>query len=137
MKRLFVLAAVALSFVLTLPASAQYWGTPGSAGIIDEASTSLYEFNNATLQFKSGQTGTIVARYPVGGNSVLDPGWNYLVFTSTGPGVSVRLLSVLSCSGSQEQIASWGPSTGTSINCQNIDVSSTYWDNPAIRTTSR
>lgn len=128
MKRHLVLAGLALFTVLALPVSAQYWGAPGSAGIIDEASTGLYELSGATLQFKSGQTGTIVARYPVGGHAVLDPAYEWMVSSHSGPGVTVKLFGVLSCTtnSSVEELASAGPSTGT--DCVNTDVSSVYWD---------
>lgn len=128
MKRHLALAAVALFIVAALPAAAQHWGQPGSTGIIDEASDGLYEFNNATLKFKTGQTGTIVARYPVGGVAVLDPNWVNWESSYSGPGVSAKLMAVYACGGAVEQIASFGPSTTNDNTCSTVDVSSTYWD---------
>ena len=129
-KRSLVLAAAALFILTAIPASAQlYWGAPGSAGVTDEASDGLYEFSNASMRFKSGQTGTIVARYPVSGVTVEDPGFNTLVFSYGGPGVSMKLMRVLQCSGTVEEVASWGPSTTSEQNtCNNLDVSSHLWD---------
>jgi hypothetical protein len=128
MKRHLVLAALALFTVLALPVSAQYWGAAGSTGIVDEASAGLYEVTGGSLQFKAGQTGTIVARYPVGGHAVLDPAYEWMVSSHAGPGVTVKLYGVLSCSTSNnpELFASVGPSTGS--DCINTDVSSIYWD---------
>jgi hypothetical protein len=130
MKKLFFLPALALFIAAALPASAQYWGAPGSTGAIDESSTTLYEFHNGTLRFKSGQTGTIVARYPLGNTAVESPDFNTLVFSYGGPGVSMKLMHILQCGGYVEEIASWGPSTATENNtCHNLDVSTVYWDN--------
>lgn len=128
-KRSLVLAAAALFVLTAFPASAQFWGAPGSTGTVDEASTSLHEFHNATLRFKTGQTGTIVARYPLGNAAVENPDFNTLVFSYGGPGVSMKLMHVLQCSGIVEEQVSWGPSTATDANtCAEIDVSSVYWD---------
>jgi hypothetical protein len=128
MKRHLALVAAAFLVVLALPASAQYWGAAGSTGIVDEASEGLYEFSGGTLQFKAGQTGTIVARYPVGGHAVLDPAYEWMVESHSGAGVTVKLFGILSCAGSNgvEELASVGPSTGS--NCNNVDVSNVYWD---------
>lgn len=127
MKRHLVLAALALFTVLALPVSAQYWGAAGSTGIIDEASDGLYEFSAATLKFKTGQTGTIVARYPVGAHAVLDPAYEWMVVSHSGPGVTVKLFGVLSCgTAPAEELASITPSSETY--CHTVDVSGIYWD---------
>ncbi|HEX2833913.1 MAG TPA: hypothetical protein VHW00_12950 [Thermoanaerobaculia bacterium] len=129
MKRHLALAAAALFALLAFPAMADNWGTAGSTGFIDESSSALYEVQDATLRFKSGQTGTIVARYPIHGSALDDPNWQTLVFSYGGPGVSVKLVSVYSCGGGTEQLVSWGPSTTTASSaCENIDVSNVYWD---------
>lgn len=127
MKRHLVLAALALFTVLALPVSAQYWGAAGSTGIVDEASAGLYEFSAATLKFKTGQTGTIVARYPVGAHAVLDPAYEWMVVSHSGPGVTVKLFGVLSCgTAPAEELASITPSSETY--CHTVDVSGIYWD---------
>ncbi len=128
-KTTLILAAAALFVLTAFPASAQYWGAPGSTGIIDESSTTLHEFNNGTLRFKSGETGTIVARYPLGNDADEHPDFNTLVLSYGGPGVSMKLMDIIQCSGTVEQQASFGPSTTTETNtCANVDVSSVYWD---------
>jgi hypothetical protein len=133
MKRHLVLVAVALFALAAFPALADNWGTAGSTGFIDEASAGLYEVDNATLRFKSGQTGTIVARYAIPGSSLDVENWQTLVFSYGGPGVSARLVGVYSCGGGTEQLVSWGPSTSTSANtCDNIDVSNIYFDTYGI-----
>jgi hypothetical protein len=127
MKRHLVLAAAALFLFSAVPASAQYWGAAGSTGIIDEASVGLYEFSGGTLRFKTGQTGTIVARYPVGGHAVLDPAYEWMVEGHSGPGVTVKLFGILSCgSAPAEELASIAAPSDS--NCSSADVSSIYWD---------
>lgn len=126
MKKHLLFFATALLFLTAFPASAQYWGAAGSTGIVDPASDGLYEISGATLRFKSGQTGTIVARYPVGAHAVLDPAYEWMVESHSGPGVTVKLFGVLTCGGPPEELASVGPSTGS--NCNNVDLSSIYWD---------
>jgi hypothetical protein len=127
-KRHLILIAAALFILSTVPASAQVWGQPGSTGSVDEASSTLYEVNNATLKFKSTETGTIVARYPVGGVSVTEPDWSEWELSYSGPGVSAKLMKVYACGGAVEQVASFGPTTTTDNTCNTIDVSSVYWD---------
>lgn len=130
MKRNLILAAAALFILSAFPASAQlYWALPGSAGTVDESAAGLYEFNNVSLRFKSGQTGTIVARYPVSGVTIENPDFGTLVFSYGGPGVSMKLMRAYQCGGYVEEVASWGPSTATDSNtCYNLDVSSHTWD---------
>ncbi|MGN6185694.1 MAG: hypothetical protein ACTHQM_18800 [Thermoanaerobaculia bacterium] len=129
MKRHLALVALALFALTAFPALADNWGTAGSTGFIDEASAGLYEVDNATLRFKSGQTGTIVARYPIPGSSLDVEVWQTLVFSYGGPGVSVKLVKAVSCGGGTEELVSWGPSTtNASSACENIDVSNVYWD---------
>jgi hypothetical protein len=126
-KRQLILIAAALCIFSAVPASAQSWGQPGSTGIVDEASLTLYEVNNATLKFKSTQTGTIVARYPLGGVSVAEPDWSEWELSYSGPGVSAKLMKVYACGGYVEQVASFGPTTIDNT-CDGVDVSSVYWD---------
>lgn len=131
MKRHLILVAAALFVLAAFPASAQlYWGVPGSTGAVDEASAGLYEVNNATLRFKSGQTGTIVARYPVSGIAVENPDFNNLIFSyGYGPGVSFKLMRAYQCGGYVEEVTSWGPGTDTSANtCNEINISTHLWD---------
>lgn len=130
MKRNVVLAAAALFMLMTIPASAQYyWNAAGSTATIDEASTAFYEFNNVSLRFKSGQTGTIVARYTVSGVSPNDPDFDTLIFSYGGPGVSLKLMRAYQCGGYVEEVASWGPSTATDSNtCGDLDISTHAWD---------
>ena len=129
--RMKILTATALLLLsLALSRLRPVLGRAGSTGAIDESSTSLYEFHNGTLRFESGQTGTIVARYPLGNTAVENPDFNTLVVSYGGPGVSAKLVNIPQCGGTVEEVASWGPSTTTSANtCDNIDVSSVYWDN--------
>lgn len=126
-----ILTAAALFLLfLALPASAQFWGAAGSTGIVDESSATLYEFHNGTLRFKSTETGTIVARYPIGSTAVENPDFNTLVTTYGGPGVSVKLVNIPQCSSTPDVVAQWGPSTTSSTSiCEETDVSSVYWDN--------
>ena len=130
MKRHLFLPAIALFILGAFPASAQYyWNAAGSTATIDEASVSLYEFNNVSLRFKSGQTGTIVARYTVSGVSPNDPDFNTLILSYGGPGVTVKLMRAYQCGGYVEEVASWGPPTDTSANtCDDLDISTHLWD---------
>jgi hypothetical protein len=128
MKRYLMLAAAALFMFSAVPASAQFWGMPGSTGIIDESSVNLYEFSGGTLRFKGSQTGTIVARYPIGSSSMMNPGYNYLYESHAGAGVTVKLYQTILCGGSNaaELIATIGPSDGST--CNFLDVSHIAWD---------
>lgn len=128
MKRHLILIAAALLILSTVPASAQVWGQPGSTGIVDEASSTLYEVHNATLKFKSTETGTIVARYPIGGVSVAEPDWSEWELSYSGAGVSAKLMKVYACGGAVEEVDSFGPTTSPDNTCNAVDVSSVYWD---------
>ena len=129
MKRTFILMAAALFILAAVPASAQYWSVPGSVGVIDEASASLYEFSGSTLKFKSGQTGTIVARYPIYSPVSADPGWINLGIGYSGPGVTAKLVYAPHCLQFQSEAATFGPSTTTENNvCDPLSVSSISWD---------
>lgn len=130
MRKHFFLPAIALFILTAFPASAQYyWNAAGSTATIDEASAGLYEFNNVSLRFKSGQTGTIVGRYTVSGVSPNDPDFNTLIFSYGGPGVSLKLMRAYQCGGYVEEVGAWGPSTDTSANtCDDLDISTHSWD---------
>ena len=99
--------------LFALPASAQMdWSIVGSGGLIDESSTSLYEYSGARVQFKSGQTGTITVRFPVtayGNANGLQPPWDILKLTSVnavGATATAKLISVDECSGAEEELCS-------------------------------
>ena len=129
MKRNLIFVAAALFILSAIPASAQYWGVPASVGVIDDASASLYEFSNTTLKFKSGQTGTIVARYPIWSPVSANPGWDTLGIGYSGPGVSAKLIYAPHCLQFQSEEATFGPSTTTDTNvCDPLDLSSVTWD---------
>jgi hypothetical protein len=110
MKKLLLIAVL----VLTLPASAQLWNTTGSTGIIDESSTALYEFTGQALQFKSGQTGTIVARYPIV-SDIQDPGWGSFWLGYAGAGVTVRLKKVNECGNTETTLTTYTGNTESYI----------------------
>lgn len=109
--------------LVALPASAQMdWSIVGSGGLIDESSTSLYEYTGAKVQFKSGQTGTITVRYPVtayGNTNGLQPPWDTLKLTavddSASGSVTAKLISVDECSGEEEELCSVNASGSCSI----------------------
>ena len=92
MKKLILLAAL----LLALPMSAQLWNAAGSTASIDEGSLALYEFNNQSLQFKAGATGTITARYPIV-SDINNPGWGSFWLAYAGAGVTVQLKEVNQC----------------------------------------
>ena len=92
MKKLIFLAAL----LLALPMSAQLWNAAGSTASIDEGSLALYEFNNQSLQFKAGATGTITARYPIV-SDINNPGWGSFWLAYAGAGVTVQLKEVNQC----------------------------------------
>lgn len=128
MKRSVLFLAATLFLLAAIPASAQHWGVPGSAGDIDEASQSLYETTGPTLKFKSGQTGTIVARYPVF-SGFQDPGWDTLGVNYSGAGVSAKLVGMLYCVNLTSEIASETINAGDPNSCEGVDVPSTHtWD---------
>ncbi|HEX6087510.1 MAG TPA: hypothetical protein VF266_23455 [Thermoanaerobaculia bacterium] len=123
MKRLILV----LLLLAATPVFAQYWGVPGSAGDIDDASETLFDTDGPTLKFKSGQTGTIVARYPVF-SSVQDPGWTDLAVNYTGAGVSVKLIRLLYCNKFTNQLLSESMPTGESNTCEGAAVPANSWD---------
>lgn len=124
MKRHLVLAAAALFIVLALPASAQYWGVPGSAGDIDDASQSLFDTDGPTLKFKTGQTGTIVARYPVYSPVSANPGWTDVAVNYTGSGISVKLIALVYCNKFTNIISSETLPSGESNTCEGVSIPS-------------
>jgi hypothetical protein len=101
-------------FLAAVPASAQMdWSIVGSGGLVDESSTSLYQYTGGRIEFKSGQTGTITVRYPVtayGNTNGLQPIWDTLKLTATDDSasgsVTAKLISVDECSGAEEQLCS-------------------------------
>lgn len=127
MKNSLLLIAFALFFVSAVPASAQLWGVPGSVGIVDESAASLYEMSGSSLKFKSGQTGTIVARYPIYSPISQDPMWTRVAVAYAGPGVSVRVVQIPRCLRYENTIAS-ETFTGTdNDSCDPLNISHT-WD---------
>lgn len=127
MKTLTTVAFLLL--FLTIPASAQYWGVPASVGDIDDASQSLYDTDGPTLKFKTGQTGTIVARYPLFSPVSQDPGWTDLGVNYTGAGVSAKVVGMLYCNKFTSTIASEALPTGESNWCEGVAIPSTHvWD---------
>jgi hypothetical protein len=127
MKKSLLFVALALCFVSALPASAQLWGVPGSVGIIDESSTSLYEFSGSSLKFKSGQTGTIVARYPIYSPVSQDPMWTRIAVAYAGPGVTVRLVQIPRCLRYENTIATQAFTGTDNDSCDPLNISHT-WD---------
>jgi hypothetical protein len=123
MKRLILF----LLLLAPMPAFAQYWGVPGSAGDIDDASATLFDTDGPTLKFKTGQTGTIVARYPVF-SSVQDPGWTDLAVNYTGAGISAKLIGMIHCQKFTSQIVSESFPTGESNTCEGASVPANTWD---------
>lgn len=123
------LTLVATLFVLAaFPASAQHWGVPGSVGDIDDASLSLYDTDGPTLKFKTGQTGTIIARYPIM-QGTGDPNWNTLGVNYQGPGVSVKVMGMLYCNKFTSTIVSESLPIGESNWCEGVDIPATHvWD---------
>ncbi len=132
MKRSLLVLCV---FALTLPAAASTmdWSMIGSGGAIDESCLTVYEFIGARLQFKTGQTGSIIARYPVtayGNANSLQPLWDVLRLTaiddSTSGSVTVELISVDECSGEEETLCTVSgggatPSCAICVFAPNID----------------
>ena len=110
-------------FLVAVPASAQMdWSIVGSGGLVDESSTSLYQYTGGRIEFKSGQTGTITVRYPVtayGNTNGLQPPWDILKLTATDDSasgsVTAKLISVDECSGEEEQLCSVNASGSCSI----------------------
>src|SRR5688572_21204624 len=96
MKRHLMLVAAALFLFMAVPASAQLWNSAGSTGIVDESALGLFEFAGPTLKFKTGQVGTITARYPIH-SDVTNPGWGSMWIAYAGPGVTVKLIEVGDC----------------------------------------
>ena len=128
MKRHLILAALALFLLATFPASAQHWGVPGSVGDIDDASLSLYDTDGPTLKFKTGQTGTIIARYPIM-QGTQDPNWDVLAVNYTGAGVSAKVIGMLYCNKFTSTIASETLPTGESNWCEGVEIPGTHvWD---------
>ena len=128
MKRHLLLAVFSLFLLTAIPASAQYWGVPGSAGDIDDASQSLFDTDGPTLKFKTGQTGTIVARYPLYSPVSQDPGWTDLAVNYTGAGVSAKVIGMVHCNKFTETIATEALPTGESNSCEGVSIPSGTWD---------
>jgi hypothetical protein len=122
--RLLVRLSVLGMLLVTLPLFAQTmdWSTVGSVGIIDEDSVSLYAFTAYDLEFKTGQTGTITARYPLMHTGDTTPPWGSMIVGGSGPGVTVTLIRNSKCIPSTpEPICVLGPSTASGNFCQQCD----------------
>ena len=124
-KHLVVMAT--LLFLMAVPASAQYWGVPGSTGDVDESAASIYEKTGASLKFKSASTGTIVARYPIWSPVSANPGWTALGVAFGGPGVSVRVIELSHCLRFEDEIASQTFTATDQNSCEPLSISHT-WD---------
>jgi hypothetical protein len=120
MRRLS-LTLVLLLAAFPLAAQSLDWSSVGSTGAVDESSTSLYEFNGRALQFRSGATGTIVARYQVhdtyGAGVTRTPPWHVL-WASLSDGATVRLVGVDKCFGSEETICTITSAEGSGPSCR-------------------
>jgi hypothetical protein len=98
MKTIVRLASLfALFIALPLFAAGPEWKEVGSSGIIDEDSSALFAFTTFDLEFKTGQTGTITARYPVTYTGGDDPSWVNFIIGGWGPGVNVKLIRASEC----------------------------------------
>ena len=103
------------------------WTSPCSAGAtIDETSTGLYQVNNASLFFRAGRTGTVIARYDVVNTavpSVAVTPWSTLelgFFDTTGGNVTATLFQVEPCTGRITTICkatSFAASTAQCVKC--------------------
>ena len=121
-------ALVRLSFLtllmsaLPLCAQTMDWSAVGSVGIIDEDSVSLYAFTAYDLEFKTGQTGTITARYPVMHTGDPTPSWNSMFVGGSGSGVTAKLIRNSKCIPSTpEVVCELGPSNAAGNFCQQCD----------------
>ena len=124
MKRL----TLVLLLLASVPAFGQYWGVPGSSGDIDDAAQSLFDTDGPTLKFKSGQTGTIVARYPVFSPVSQDPAWDRLAVNYTGAGVSVKLIRMVYCNKFTNTLVDEALPTGESNSCEGETGLASVWD---------
>lgn len=128
MKRALILIAATLFLLAAVPASAQYWGVPGSAGDIDDASQSLFDTDGPTLKFKTGQTGTIIARYPVYSPVSSNPGWTDVAVNYTGSGISVKLIGLLYCNKFTSTVSSETLPSGESNSCEGVSIPASTLD---------
>ncbi|HKO57235.1 MAG TPA: hypothetical protein VJ276_15270 [Thermoanaerobaculia bacterium] len=121
MRRLSVPIFFLLFGVFPLAAQSLDWSSVGSTGAIDESSTALYDFSGRALQFRSGATGTIVARYQVhdtyGAGVTRTPPWHVL-WASLSDGATVRLLSVEKCFGAEQTICTITSTEGSGPSCR-------------------
>ncbi len=93
---LTILALMVLStFTFTSFALATPWTTAGSTGSIDESDLDHFATSACRLYFKTGTTGTIIARYNVTNPFDWDPvhwNWNRLYVSYKDPGDSSRIV---------------------------------------------
>jgi len=110
--KLFALAAL----LAALPAAAQTfdWSSTGSSGVFDYPSTYKFTTTGPTVKFLTGNTGTVLFRYPVtntyGSSTGSIPGWTTLhaTFTddSSSGSVTVKLFRVNKCDYTETQLCS-------------------------------
>lgn len=116
---------IALGTLLaTLPLFAMDWAAAGSTGILDPASMSLAATSGPTLQFATGQIGTITTRYPVvntyGSATSKTPPWAVLGagYNPGGGTVTVTLVRHTQCSATTTELCSISSSSGTTNQCR-------------------
>jgi hypothetical protein len=125
MKTLLKFASLVLLLAAT-PLFAQStgaWRAVGSVGIIDESALSLYAFSQFDLEFKTGQVGTIPARYPVFPAGDDTPDWSSLIIGGSGSGVTVKLIQAGQCipQNPPTVLCQYGPSNASLHFCQPCD----------------
>jgi hypothetical protein len=124
MKKTYLrLSSLILLFAaLPLFGQAGPWRAVGSVGIIDESSLGLYAFNQFDLEFKAGQVGTIVARYPIT-SDYEHPGWAGITIGGSGSGVTVKLIRAGQCipQNPPTVLCTYGPSNASLHFCQPCD----------------
>ena len=124
MKKLHIIALATVALLAAPVASfATHWTAVCSTGAIDEADVDQYAFSLAALTFRSGQTGTIQAKYNVTNTSqeVNIPPWTTLQLgyldTSASSSVSAVLFRVTRCTGAVTSIASVTSTDSATAHC--------------------
>jgi hypothetical protein len=136
MKKLQLLAIATVALLAAPVASfASHWTSVCSAGAIDESSFGRFAFNNSSLTFAAGATGTISARYNVTNTSV--PGDNTPPYTTLELGsldtvawgsVTATLYEVNACTGAITTICTVVSTTQSFADCNTCTFPNTTFN---------
>ena len=123
-------------FALPLAAQTHDWSNAGSTGSVAPGGLFKVSYTGSALKFLTPSTGTVVAHYNVtntyGSGVSKTPAWTTLWATfkdnSASGSVTIRLIEVEKCSGTETEVCSIASSDNADLVCESCTFSSSTFD---------